>query len=317
MQGDNELNDRSSKVSVLMPSFNYARYLSSAIESVLAQSHHDVELIITDDCSTDDSRQIAERWKRKDSRVVTVFHEVNTGLSGARNSGMAVASGDFVALCDADDIWAEDKLKIQLERFREQPDLGVVHSDALIIDSDGKLTGQKYSSEFHGQDQECSGILFEEFCLRNFICNSTVLLRRECLDYAGGFDQRLRSLEDWVCWARVSRKYAFGYVGDPLVSYRVHKTNLSRQVSAMAGYRVTAVGLLLEDGKDIPRALKSKMLYSVGVAHMELADWRAATETFRKALGEDVFNLRAWVRWAQALVECGKRPKYGNDVVDG
>jgi glycosyltransferase involved in cell wall biosynthesis len=310
------LNVRSPKVSVLMPSFNYAHYLASAVESVLAQSHRNLELIITDDCSTDESREIAEQWKQKDSRVVTVFHEANTGLSGARNSGLAVASGDFVALCDADDIWAEDKLKIQLERFREQPELGVVHSDALIIDSDGKLTGKRYSAEFHGKDQACSGILFEEFCLRNFICNSTVILRRECLDYAGGFDQRLRSLEDWVCWARISRKYAFGYVENPLVSYRVHKTNLSRQVSAMAGYRVTAVGLLLEDGEDIPRGLKSKMLYSVGVAHTELGDWRAARESFRQAVGEDVFNLRAWVRWGHALVECAKRPRYGDGVTE-
>jgi glycosyltransferase involved in cell wall biosynthesis len=304
------------KVSVLMPSFNYARYLAPAVESVLAQSHRNLELIITDDCSTDESREIAEQWKQKDSRVVTVFHEANTGLSGARNSGLAVASGDFVALCDADDIWAEDKLNIQLERFREQPELGVVHSDALIIDSDGKLTGKRYSAEFHGKDQACSGNLFEEFCLRNFICNSTVILRRECLDYAGGFDQRLRSLEDWVCWARVSRKYAFGYVENPLVSYRVHKTNLSRQVSAMAGYRVTAVGLLLEDGEDIPRDLKSKMLYSVGVAHTELGDWRAARGSFREAVGEDVFNLRAWVRWGHAVVECAKRPKYADGVTE-
>jgi glycosyltransferase involved in cell wall biosynthesis len=310
------LTNFSRKVSVLMPSFNYARYLPSAIESVLAQSHHDLELIITDDCSTDGSREVAERWKQKDSRVVTVFHEVNTGLSGARNSGLAVASGDFVALCDADDIWAEDKLKIQLELFREQPELGVVHSDALIIDGDGKLTGQRYSAEFHGEDQRCSGILFEEFCLRNFVCNSTVLLRRECLDYAGGFDQRLRSLEDWVCWARISRKYGFGYIDQPLVSYRVHQTNLSRQVSAMAGYRVTAVGLMLGEGKDIPRALKSKMLYSVGVAQMELADWKAARGTFRRAVADDAFNLRAWARWAQTLLESAKRPKYGNGVTE-
>ncbi len=150
------------KVSVLMPSFNYAQYLPRAIESVLSQSHSDLELIITDDCSTDDSRKIAEDWKQRDSRVVTVFHEVNTGLSGARNSGLAIASGDFVALCDADDIWAEDKLKIQLEKFRRQPELGVVHSDAVIIDGDGRSTGRRYSAEFHGPDQRCSGILFAE-----------------------------------------------------------------------------------------------------------------------------------------------------------
>ena len=313
---EDELSNGSSKVSVLMPSFNYARYLPFAIESVLAQSHSNLELIITDDCSTDESRDIAERWRQKDNRVITVFHDVNTGLSGARNSGLEVASGRFIALCDADDVWHEDKLRVQVELFRKQPDIGVAHSDAEIIDSLGYPTGKLYSSEFHGKDQKCSGILFGEFCLRNFVCNSTVVLRRDCLEYAGGFDPRLRSLEDWVCWARISRKYPFGYVKDPLVSYRVHQTNLSRQVRAMAGYRVTAIGLLLEDGKDIPRVLKSKMLYSLGVAQGELVDWKSASESFRNAVEQDPFNLRAWVRWGQALLEGGKHHKSGSGVTE-
>jgi len=290
-----------------MPSYNYARYLTASIESVLSQSHHNLELIIIDDCSTDGSQDIADRWSRQDGRVITVFHKRNTGLSGARNSGLAAASGDLIALCDADDIWKKNKLEVQVSQFCRHSDLGVVHSDAHIIDGSGNLTGQRYSLEFHGRHQKCSGNLFRQFCLRNFVCNSTVLLRRECLDYAGGFDPRLRSLEDWVCWARISRKYLFGYVEDPLVLYRVHQTNLSRQVSAMAGFRVTAIGLLLDQYEDIPRPLRSKMLYSVGVAQMELADWTAAVKTFRGAIGEDVFNVRSWVRWGQTLLECRKQ----------
>jgi glycosyltransferase involved in cell wall biosynthesis len=303
-----------SKVSVLMPSFNYGRYLPCAIESVLSQSHGDLELIIADDCSTDDSREIARRWQQQDKRVITVFHETNTGLSGARNSGLVHASGRYVALCDADDIWTKDKLTIELECFQRRPDLGAVHSDASIIDGEGYLNGKKYSSEFHGKNQKCSGDLFHDFCLRNFICNSTVVLRRECLDYAGGFDLRLRSLEDWVCWARISKKYAFGYVEQPLVMYRVHQTNLSRQVGAMAGYRVTAVNLLLEEAGDIPRSLRSKMLYSLGMAQMELADWPAAADTFRKAVREDIFNAKALARWVQASRASAKTAKYGPDI---
>src|SRR5665213_1237651 len=195
------------RVSVLMASFNCGRYLPSAIESVLAQSYPDLELVIIDDCSTDGSREIAQEWRRIDDRVITVFHESNRGISGARNSGFAASSGDFIAFCDADDIWAGDKLESQLESFTRQSDLGVVHSDALIMDSKGKLTGQRYSSLFHGVNQRCSGMLFDEFCRRNFVCTSTVILRRECLKYAGGFEQRLRSLEDWICWVRVSTKH--------------------------------------------------------------------------------------------------------------
>jgi glycosyltransferase involved in cell wall biosynthesis len=305
------------KVSVLMPSYNYARYLPAAIESVLSQSYGDLELIIIDDCSTDDSREIAEGWKKLDRRVIPVLHKVNTGLSGARNSGLSVATGDFVALCDADDLWDKGKLKMQLDRFYGQPEIGAVHSDARIIDDSATPTGRLYSADFHGENQQCSGNLFKEFCLRNFVCNSTVVLRRECLDYAGGFDQRLRSLEDWVCWARISKQYQFGYVDEPLVSYRVHNTNLSRQVQAMAGYRVTAVNLLLEDAEGIPRQLKSHMLYSLGVSQMELGDRNAASGSFYRSVCEDLWNLKAWVRWAQAWLVASRQPKPGTERATG
>src|SRR5450432_802602 len=217
-----------------MPSFNYARYLPRAIQSVLAQTHSDLELIITDDCSTDCSREIAEEWKRLDDRIVPVFHEVNRGLAGARNSGLAVSTGEFVALCDADDLWLPDKLKIQLECFQRRPDLGVVHSDSAIIDSEGNLTGELFSSLNHGKGQKTSGNLFEELCQRNFLCVPTVILKREAIQYAEGFDMRLRSLEDWVCWTKVSQKYPFYYVEDALVQYRVHGASLSQNPKGMA-----------------------------------------------------------------------------------
>jgi O-methyltransferase len=301
------------KVSVLLPSFNYARYLPKTIESILGQSHNDLELIITDDCSTDGSREIAEEWQRKDDRVLAVFHEVNTGLAGARNSGWAVSSGDFIALCDADDVWAPEKLTIQLERFDRQRGLGVVHSDAIIIDEQGTSRGQKYSELFHSKDQKCAGWLFGEFCIRNFVCNSTVILRRECLDFAGGFDERLRSLEDWLCWARVSRNFCFDYVADPLIEYRIHPVNLSSQYEAMAGYRVRALSLLLEESSDIPPRVMSQMLYSIGMGHKELSQLKAAIGAFRNSTRQDFLNWRSWVRWGQASVAGMLNGRYRTD----
>jgi glycosyltransferase involved in cell wall biosynthesis len=295
--------NRAVKVAVLMPSFNYARYLPLAIESVLSQSYSDLELIITDDCSTDGSREIAEQWRRLDDRVVTVFHEVNRGLAATRNSALAVSSGEFVALCDADDIWLADKLKIQLECFRKQPQLGVVHSDAAIMNGDGNLTGQRFSSLFHGKDQKCSGMIFHELCLRNFVCVPTVVLKRECLEFAGGFDERLRSLEDWFCWTRVARGYPFGYVQEPLVKYRIHDSALSRQVRQMVRNRVLAISLILAEHSDIPSKVRSKLLYSMGTQYVYLGDWGAALRSFQDSLGEDIFNLRAWVRCGQVLLE--------------
>lgn len=292
--------DRHPTVSVLMPSFNYARYLPLAIHGVLSQTYSDCELIIVDDCSTDGSREIAEDCRRLDDRIVTVFHPTNRGLAATRNTGLAASLGKFIALCDADDIWLPDKLKIQLECFRTRDEIAAVHSDGSIIDVDGCPNGQRFSRLFHRKNQRTSGNLFDELCRRNFICAPSVLLRREAILHAGGFDERLRSLEDWVCWTKVSSKYPFHYIDDVLVEYRMHRASLSYNSAGMASNRVKAIQLLLDSLSDIaPRPL-STMLYSLGMSHLELGELRDATLAFSKSLEAYPIQLRAWVRFLQA-----------------
>ncbi len=286
-----------------MPSFNYARYLPLAINSVLSQSYSDLELIITDDCSTDNSREIVEHWKRLDGRVVPVLHDVNRGLAGARNSGLAVSSGEFVALCDADDIWLPDKLKTQMECFRTRPELGLVHSDSAIIDSDGNLTGQRFSSLFHRNGQVTSGNLFEELCQRNFLCVPTVILRREAIQYAGGFDKTLRSLEDWVCWTKVSTQYPFLYVDDALVQYRIHGAGLSSNSKNMADNRVKALQILLDSVSDIPLKTRAKMQYSLGMSFLEINDSRRAAKAFIDSIEASPMQVRSWLRFSESVLK--------------
>jgi glycosyltransferase involved in cell wall biosynthesis len=293
--------DRAPKVSVLMPSFNYARYLQAAIESVLSQSYTDLELIITDDCSTDGSREILEHWRRLDDRVAPVFHDINLGLARARNSGLAVSRGEFVALCDADDVWLPNKLETQIRCFQAQPELGVVHSDSAIIDGSGNLTGQRFSSLYHRKGQITSGNLFEVLCGQNFLCVPTVILRRKAIEYAGGFEENLRSLEDWVCWIKVSRKYPFHYVEDALVQYRIHGAGLSSNPKGMAQNRVKAFRYLLNTFSDIPSRLRSKMFYSLGVSHLETGEYRDAANAFLDSVRANPLQLRSWARCCQSI----------------
>lgn len=290
-----------SKVSVVMPSFNYARYLSLSVESILTQSHTDLELVITDDCSTDGSREILAEWARRDSRVVSVLHDVNRGLAGARNSALAACSGEFIALCDADDLWIPDKLKIQLERFRRAPEIGLVHSDSDIMNSEGDLTGQRFSSLIHRQGQRTSGYLFDELYRRNFLCVPTVIVRREAMELAGGFDDRLRSLEDWVCWTKIARKYPFDYVDNALAHYRIHPGGLSSNPVGMAQNRVKAIGFLMETFPEISARAKSEMLYALGSSHLVVDDLMLAARAFLAAASAYPLQLRSWVRCGQAL----------------
>jgi glycosyltransferase involved in cell wall biosynthesis len=285
-----------------MPSFNYARYLPLAIDSVLSQSYSNLELIITDDCSTDHSREVVEHWKRLDDRVISVNHDVNKGLAGARNSALAASSGDFIALCDADDIWFPQKLKVQMASFEAKPESGLVYSDAVIIDGNGNPTGQAFSSMIHKKRQKTSGTLFEELCERNFLCVPTVMLRREAIQYAGGFDPTLRSLEDWICWVAVSRKYPFHYVEEPLVQYRIHNAGLSRNVKGMALNRVRAIRLLLHSFPDIAPRIRSKVLYSLGMSHLETGEVREARAAFMDSIKQNPYQIRAWVRSCQSAI---------------
>ena len=289
------------KVSVLMPSFNYAQYLRIAVNSVLSQSYSDLEVIVTDDCSTDGSREVVEECRRADSRVVSVLHDVNRGLARARNTGFAASSGTFVALCDADDVWLPDKLKIQMEYFEREPNTGLVHSDSLIIDKDGNPTGERFSALFHGKHQKTAGSLFEALCLRNFLCVPTVTMRRQAFIYAGGFPEGLRSLEDWVCWTKISRKYLVSYIDDPLVQYRVHGSGLSNNQRNMARNRVTALRLLMEEYSDISAKTRAKMLYSLGMSYMEIDESQDAIKAFGKSIEANPAEFRSWVRCCQSI----------------
>lgn len=289
------------KVSVLIPSYNYARYLRIAVNSVLSQSYSDLEVIVTDDCSTDESRQILEECRRADSRVVCVLHDVNRGLAGARNSGLAASSGEFIALCDADDVWLPNKLKTQLECFEREPNIGLVHSDSFIINGNGNPTGQRFSAMFHGKSQKTAGSLFEVMCLRNFLCVPTVIMRREALENVGGFPFGLRSLEDWVCWTKIARTCPFGYVDYPLAQYRIHGSSLSNNQQNMARSRVSALKLLLAEYSDLSSKTRAKMLYSLGMSHLEIDETQYAVKAFSNSIEANPAELRSWARCCQSI----------------
>jgi glycosyltransferase involved in cell wall biosynthesis len=290
------------KVSVLMPTYNYARYLPLAIKSVLSQSYSDFELIIVDDCSTDGSKELVEEWKLSDDRVVAVYHDKNRGVAEARNSGLAVSSGEFIAFCDSDDVWLEDKLRVQFDALSKAPEVGILHSDSAIIDCIGNLTGERFSALYHRKNQPLSGALLEELCQRNFLCVPTVILRREAIKFAGGFDVSLRSLEDWVCWTKISSKYSFSYIDEVLAHYRIHGESLSSNSKNLAHSRIEALRILFDTISGICPKLRAKMLYSLGMSFLEIGDPAGAAKAFFDSTHADPFEGRSWVRYGQSAL---------------
>ena len=202
-------------VSVVIPTFNYGRYLASAIESVLAQTHPPLEIIVIDDGSTDDTPQVAAAFGERIRYVRTE----NRGVSTARNQGIELAKGQLIAFLDADDRWLPRKLERQLPLFDATPMPGMVHTGSRVFDHPTGDTLCEFIPEplldVHDLIACCS------------VAITSAIVPREVFAKIGGFDPALIGTEDWDLWLRIAASYQV--IGGPeiLVEYRSHSRSLS------------------------------------------------------------------------------------------
>jgi glycosyltransferase involved in cell wall biosynthesis len=210
----------SPEVSVVIPAYNAAAYLAGAVDSVLAQTFGDRELVVVDDGSTDATPQVLEGY----GSSVRVVRQANQGVAAARNRGLRESRGRWVAFLDADDQWAPDKLARQVEALRGQPGHGACATRFTVVD-EGK------------GPVEVRGARSGEATLEALLLNgnvvgtpSTVISERTLLEACGGFDPALSQCADWDLWIRVALRTAFVCLEEPLVAYRRHGSNMSRSV---------------------------------------------------------------------------------------
>jgi glycosyltransferase involved in cell wall biosynthesis len=207
-------------VSVVVTSYNYGRYVGGALSSVRDQTLKDVEVIILDDGSSDNSLAEIEPFLG-DPRFRLVRQD-HCGQTRTKNRGLELARAPFVAFLDADDVWAPDKLDRQFARFRTEPDLGVVFTRRTLIDAGGRPLPCPDGPPPVGR-------VVNPLFRQNFICFSSAMLRAAVPAHVGGFDERLGLAIDYDFWLRAARHYQFGVVDAPLVAYRVGHVNLSRR----------------------------------------------------------------------------------------
>jgi len=207
-------------VSVVIPTYNSAPYVVEAIDSVFAQSVQPTEIIVVDDGSTDDTGQrLAALY---DGRIRYIYQE-NAGVSAARNRGIEAANGDFIAFCDADDVWHPQKLELQMEAFARIPAAGVVGSKGFIlpIDSLPQLDALK--------DNQILPVTWRQLVVKNHVCNSSVVVRSNILNIAGPFDTTLQGPEDHDLWIRISEFSTIVNLDLRLTGYRIVAGSVSRQ----------------------------------------------------------------------------------------
>jgi glycosyltransferase involved in cell wall biosynthesis len=236
-------------VSVLIPTYNRARCLGRAIESALQQTYGDIEVLIVDDGSTDETRAVVNDTYGSDPRVRYV-HQENRGVSAARNHGIRLVKGALTALLDSDDVWHPFKIELQMACLRAFPDAGMVWSDMTAVDLRGELIAERYLKRFYraydlfstddlfdrslplaevaphlanltGDERAYCGDIYSPMVMGNLVHTSTVLLRRERLEASGLFDESARSGEDHEFHLASCRAGRVAFVDMPTILYEV------------------------------------------------------------------------------------------------
>lgn len=208
-------------VSVVMAAKNYARFIREAIESVRAQTRTDWELLVIDDGSSDDT-PAAVRPYLADSRV-RYFRSDVLGQPRAKNLGVALARGRFVAFLDADDTWEPTKLEKQLPLF-DAPEVGVAFCARSLMDEEGRALPTRDPAA------PPTGFVLPQMFTQNFVCFSSCVVRREALAHVGGFGAQWDLAIDYDFWLRVASHYKFAHANEQLVRYRTGHGNLSKRL---------------------------------------------------------------------------------------
>ena len=206
-------------VSVIIPSYNMARYLPKSVASALAQTYANFEVVIVDDGSSDNTSEVVRQWA--DDPRVRVHRQANGGLSHARNQGIAHSSGPYIALLDADDIWMPHKLSLQMALFKDRPQVGVVFSNYERMNDNEEFMPMGPTAMYRGK---VSGRLLIE----NFVPASSAVVRRTCFERCGGFEVALKTGEDYEMWLRLSAHTEFDFVPEALMRYRIWGGSMSR-----------------------------------------------------------------------------------------
>ena len=196
-------------VSVVIPTYNSSAHIGEAINSVSQQTHKNIEIIVIDDGSTDNTKNVLGRLIQ--SEKIRYQYQKNRGQAAARNVGVALAQGKYITFLDADDVWAPTKIEKQLHLLTENP-LSIVHTRRYMLDGSKDAIGKIYS-----------GNITRRLILENFIVNSSVMggatiFKENHLDENPG----MRAVEDYDLWLRLSLKYKFVYIDEALTGYRLH-----------------------------------------------------------------------------------------------
>jgi glycosyltransferase involved in cell wall biosynthesis len=237
-------------ISIIIPAYNAEEYIKETIESVLAQTYKNTEIIVVDDGSTDDTYKIAIKFGSR----IKLFKTKNSGVSSARNFAIAKAQGDWLAFIDADDLWAENKLEVQIEGLNNYR---WSHTNSLYFgeNQDGLTSRSDLSPQF-------GEWVFSNLLVDNFITTSTVIIEKNLFCQAGGFDESMKAMEDWKLWLTIAQQEKLHYCPKILAKYRVYAGSTSRKAREVLPLHVQLITEVFQtlSTKEKYKKLKNKAI---------------------------------------------------------
>jgi glycosyltransferase involved in cell wall biosynthesis len=279
---------RTPRVSVVIPAYNCSAKVKEAIESVLAQTYTDYEVVVIDDGSTDDTEPVVRSFGDR----VVYFRQNNQGAGTARNSGIKRSSGEYIAFLDSDDLWSPEKLDEQIPLLEHDLELGLVYSDWAVMSENGAVE-ESYLRKL----PSASGYVFDKLVQWGFILTSGVVVRRACLLDVGDFDSSLSIAQDYDLWLRICYRWKVALVNRPLVTKRSWNGSLSSNLPKTAVERIALFEKTLVNFNDMPpesRRIVRRQLalnyWDVGYHYFDQFLFKEARRKFLSSLSYDCRN---------------------------
>lgn len=272
-------------VSVIIPTFNRAKLLRQCVKSILEQSYSNLEIIIVDDGSNDNSFNAIK--KIKDLRI-SYFKKKNEGVASARNYGIKKANGKYITFCDDDDLFLKEKIRVQVNFLENNKNLAFCYTNGFIVKN---LSKKKFFSHLHQRT-------FAQLLLENSqILTASVMARLKIVKKIKGFNEELKMCEDYDLWLRMAEKYSFNYIDKVFVLINKHSGNMSADTKSLFKYGVQVkLNTLKRCQKNFPSSVKKKyeviLTYQQGKYYFFENKLREARKNFIQLLLINPFSFK-------------------------
>lgn len=279
-------------VSVVIPTYNREATIEMSINSILNQTYKNIEIIVVDDNSKDNTCLIVEKLKEKYDFIKYIKHENNKGGSAARNTGARFASGEFLAFLDSDDEWIDTKLEKCMNVFENNGDISMVYSDMILYNV---KTGKEKINVSEEWEDKYKGIL----CKNIIGSTSLIVIKKNAFDKVKGFKEGLPSCQDWDFYINVAKEFKIKKVNEPLLKYYIHSDSISGNLQrAIEGHKyiLNKVNKLLDEKSEYHNERKkiiSEQYINIAMIYRKFGKFDNSREYYLKAFNTNKFNKKA------------------------